>query len=97
MPKARCDLAPASLGTRRIRGPDARGAAQEHERKAGRGGDSEARIRQNLQSTLTKKFIALVQEYQEMQTACGAAPGSRPRLQLLCPRRARHGAGAARR
>mmetsp|Transcript_27814 Transcript_27814/g.66241 ORF Transcript_27814/g.66241 Transcript_27814/m.66241 type:complete len:303 (+) Transcript_27814:193-1101(+) len=41
---------------------------KEHAKKAGRSGDSESRIRQNLQSTLTKKFIALVQEYQDMQT-----------------------------
>ncbi len=31
-------------------------------------GDSELRIRQNLHSALTRKFVGLVQEYQEMQT-----------------------------
>uniref|UniRef100_A0A7S0NG74 t-SNARE coiled-coil homology domain-containing protein n=1 Tax=Hanusia phi TaxID=3032 RepID=A0A7S0NG74_9CRYP len=39
-----------------------------HAAKAGKAGDGEARIRQNMHSALTKKFIALVQEYQEMQT-----------------------------
>ncbi len=50
--------------------------------------DSESRIRNNMHSTLTKKFVQSVKEYQEMQTKyknkyrCRPPPPSLPSLRL---------------
>ena len=40
---------------------------KKHDKKVGKS-DSESRIRNNMHSTLTKKFVQQVKDYQEMQT-----------------------------
>jgi hypothetical protein len=54
-------------------------------------GSSEARIRSNMHGTLTRKFVDLMAEYQELQTKCAQPAGAT--LRALA-RRARRGASA---
>jgi t-SNARE complex subunit (syntaxin) len=44
-------------------------ALEENSKKnKGKGGPAQAKIRANMQGALTKKFLDLMQEYQELQT-----------------------------